>query len=57
LEEPLVDPALKTLQQAYVLEDRSAIPAFVKQLLQPSTPDTLCPDAGVPQAGGADSRE
>jgi hypothetical protein len=37
LEEPLAGSALRTLEQVYVLEDRSAIPAFIKRnrLLEP----------------------
>jgi hypothetical protein len=31
LEEPLAGSALRTLEQAYVLEDRSAIPAFIRR--------------------------
>jgi len=31
LEEPLAGSGLRALEEAYVLEDRSAIPAFIKQ--------------------------
>ena len=36
-QEPLAGSALRTLEQAYVLEDRSAIPAFIRRnrLLEP----------------------
>jgi hypothetical protein len=37
IQEPLKSSALRTLEQAYVLEDRSTIPAFIKRnrLLEP----------------------